>query len=97
MLVRKTLYAVLAIFCLALGLVGLIMPFLPGLPFLVLAIVCLSAASTRVAALVDRHPASVAWQARWRRSSSLPVLTRMRLMFWLTADALLRRGGSVRP
>ena len=87
MILRQFLYAALGCLCLVLALIGFVVPILPGFLFLILAIVCFSAASHRVASVVNRHPAASAWQRRWRRGASLPLWQRVQLMFWLTADS----------
>ncbi|MEM8767966.1 MAG: DUF454 family protein [Pseudomonadota bacterium] len=74
----------------ALGLVGLLIPIIPGVLFLALAVVCFSAASPRLQQRLERHPAWRGWQARWRESRGLPFYQRWQLAFWLWADATLK-------
>jgi uncharacterized membrane protein YbaN (DUF454 family) len=73
----------------ALGLIGLLVPILPGVLFLVLAGVCFSAMSPRFQDRLERHPAWRGWRLRWRESRGLPLLRRVQLAFWLTAEATM--------
>ena len=73
-----------------LGLIGLVVPILPGILFLALAAVCFSATSERFHSRLERHPAWRGWRLRWRESRGLPLLRRLQLAFWLTAEAVMR-------
>jgi len=83
---RLALYSATLVL-LALGILGLLLPFLPGVFFLVGAVICLSLASPRLADRCHRHPALARWHRRWHASAGLPGWQRGRLAFWLTADA----------
>lgn len=72
-----------------LGLIGLLIPILPGFLFLALAAVCFSALSPRFQRRLDRHPTWRGWRLRWRSSRGLPLLRRLQLGFWLTAEATM--------
>lgn len=72
-----------------LGLVGLVLPLLPGVPLLIAAGLCFAAVSPRVAARLNRHPAWSGLHSRWHSSRGMPALQRLRLGFWLAADASL--------
>lgn len=72
-----------------LGLVGLVIPILPGFLFLALAAVCFSALSPRFQRRMERHPAWRGWRLRWRESRGLPFHRRVQLAFWLTAEATM--------
>ncbi len=74
----------------ALGLIGLLIPIIPGVLFLALAVICFSAASPRMQRRLERHPSWRGWQARWRESEGLPLFRRWQLAFWLWADATLK-------
>ena len=75
MLKRLALYCA-ALLLLALGLIGLLLPFLPGIIFLLGAAVCVSLASPRVAARLHRHPQLARWQRRWHEP--WPAMTSLR-------------------
>ena len=73
-----------------LGLVGLLIPILPGFLFLILALVCVSALSPRFERRLARHPAWRGWRLRWRQSRGLPLYRRVQLAFWLSAEAVMQ-------
>ncbi len=81
------------------GLVGLVIPVLPGLVFLAAAAACFSMASRRFRAALEghlaRHPRHRRAVERWRRGQRLPIGARLRLGFWLALGSLLpeRRAG----
>ena len=58
----KILIAVLAVACLIVGLIGLVLPVIPGLVFLFAAILLLSRISPRLARWVKRKPNTKAVQ-----------------------------------
>lgn len=70
-----------------LGLVGLLLPLLPGVPLLIAAGVCFAAVSPRIAGRLDRHPVWSGLRGRWHASRGMPPVQRLRLGFWLAADA----------
>ena len=71
------------------GLIGLVLPVVPGVLFLALAALCFSGASPTVRQRLESHPDWHLWQRRWGRRSGLSILERSKLAFWLTADTLL--------
>jgi uncharacterized membrane protein YbaN (DUF454 family) len=82
--------------CLAvLGLIGLVLPVVPGLLLLAGAALCLSAVSPRLRdslARIGRHPRlrrlrQLQW--RWRAGRHLPPTRRIALGFWLALSAML--------
>jgi uncharacterized membrane protein YbaN (DUF454 family) len=73
-----------------LGLIGLLIPVLPGFLFFIPAALCFASAFTSVAKRLDRHPVLGAAQRRWVNSTSLPAFDRARLAFWLLADTCVR-------
>lgn len=80
------------------GLVGLVVPVLPGVLFLALAAVCFSAGSPRIRSHLDGHPGWQRFQTSWRRGRSLSLLERARLAFWLSAStAFGARGLGTQP
>jgi uncharacterized membrane protein YbaN (DUF454 family) len=95
-MLRKALYTVVAAVCLVLAAIGMLIPVVPGILFLVLALGAASMVSPRIARAIDRNPLAREWRNRWRLGAGLPWHARARLMFWLTADAVLGRRGSSR-
>lgn len=98
-MIRTALLSGLGFILVLLGLVGLVVPLMPGIVFLAAAGCCFAALSPRFQARLDRHPAWRGFHRRWASSRHQPVLRRAKLAFWLTADAAMhvvrgRRGGS---
>jgi uncharacterized membrane protein YbaN (DUF454 family) len=88
-MLKRACYFGLGICLLMLGLVGLVVPILPGILFLALAAVSFSAMSPKFQNRLQRHPTWRGWQRRWAGSRGLPLFHRFRLAFWLTAEATL--------
>jgi uncharacterized membrane protein YbaN (DUF454 family) len=72
-----------------LGLIGLLVPIMPGFLFLAAAAVCFSVTSRRLQGRLERHPAFRGLRNRWRAGRHLPLFHRARLAFWLTAEATM--------
>ena len=70
-----------------LGLVGLLVPVLPGFLFLIIAIMCFAAISPRVRRRLEGNRTLKAMHGRWRRGRGLPMWHRIKLMFWLSAES----------
>ncbi len=94
MLKRFILYILAAGF-LVLGLVGLVIPIIPGVLFLLLAALCASSASPLIAEKFQRNRHWRRYQRHWQHSEGMTVFQRSRLAFWLTARALVE--GARRP
>ena len=88
-MIRTILLSGLGLVLVVLGLIGLLVPVLPGLLFLGAAVVCFSATSPRLQSRLDRHPAWRGFRRRWREGRGLPALRRLQLGFWITAEATL--------
>ena len=86
-MIKRAILMCLGALLMVLGLIGLVIPILPGVLFLVLAAVCFSATSPKFQARLERHPAWRGWRRRWRESRGLPLIRRIQLAFWLTAEA----------
>ena len=89
-MLQRAFYLTLGSCLTVLGLIGLVLPVIPGVLFLVLAVLCFSAASPRLQRRLERHPTYRGWQTRWHASSGLPFYRRWQLAFWLWADATLK-------
>ncbi len=88
-MLKRAFLLSLAVCLLLLGVVGLVVPILPGMLFLALAAISFSAVSPRFQRTLERHPTWRGWQRRWRSGRGLPLFHRIRLAFWLTAEATL--------
>jgi uncharacterized membrane protein YbaN (DUF454 family) len=88
-MLKRACFFGLGVCLLLLGLVGLVVPILPGVLFLVPAAICFSAISPRLQRRLERHPTWRGWRRHWHSSRGLPLFHRIRLAFWLTAEATL--------
>ena len=94
MIIRKLLTALAGCALLAFAFVGFLVPILPGLVFLIPALLCFVAISPALGRWLDRNPVWRTGHAKWRRGAGLPLGRRIKLMFWLGADASLRAARS---
>lgn len=79
----KVIYTFFAIVLLMLGLLGLVIPVLPGVIFLVAACLLLAQVSTRVKQWVDAQPFLRSASYRIKKMSQLQWIDRMRLAGWM--------------
>ena len=94
MIIRNLLIALAGCALLALAFVGFLVPILPGFLFLIPALLCFVAVSPALGRWLDRNPVWRTGHAKWRRGAGLPLGRRIKLMFWLGADASLRAAHS---
>ncbi len=85
----KGLCLVLVGFFVLLGLVGLVLPIIPGILFLFLAALLLAKVSRRFDTMLNRNKDMRYWRRRWDTSSSLPLMQRLKLSFWVAARAVV--------
>jgi uncharacterized membrane protein YbaN (DUF454 family) len=86
MIKRVLLYVLAAAFA-VIGVIGLLVPVIPGILFLLLAAVCVSLASDRVHDKFSSNRHYRQWRSRWDASEGLSTVNRAKLAFWLTVDA----------
>jgi uncharacterized membrane protein YbaN (DUF454 family) len=72
-----------------LGIVGLILPIIPGLLFLFLAALLLAKVSSRFDALLHKNENMRTWRRRWDTSNALPLPLRIKLSLLLVARAVV--------
>ena len=84
---EKLLYLTLGILFLALGIVGLLMPILPGVLFLAGALYMLSRGSNQFRKFAESDPRLKGLQAKMNRVQQVPVLDRMRVAGLMTLQA----------
>lgn len=85
----KGLILIAAGFCLLLGVIGLVLPVLPGLLFLGLAVWLLARVSSRAARYLRNHGLWQREQQAWSRAGHLSLMQRLQLGFWLGTRSLL--------
>jgi len=88
-MIRTVFLSALGILLVLLGLIGLVVPLMPGVVFLAAAGCCFAALSPRFQARLERHPVWQGFSRRWQASRHLPVLRRAKLAFWLSAEAAM--------
>lgn len=86
----KTIFLVVAAGLLLIGLVGLVLPVIPGLIFLFLAVLLLARISTRFNTLASGHAGFRQLRRRWHTMNMLQVKDRIKLGLWYCAGALIR-------
>mgnify|MGYP002632950984 CR=1 FL=1 len=86
---EKLLYITLGILFLALGIVGLLVPIIPGVLFLAAAVFMLSRGSARVKAYADGHPYLSKLQSRMSRLNTGTVTQRFRVVGLMTLQTFV--------
>lgn len=74
---------------LACGLVGLFLPLLPTVPFVLLAAACFSRGSARLEAWLLAHPRCGPWIHAWRANRAVPRRAKYLATLMMTASCLL--------
>lgn len=87
-MLKKIILAIVGVGLLGLGIVGLALPFLPGIIFLLLAALCFAALSRKVHDFLSRHPRIARFFHRVEQGHALDLLTRLKLIFWAGLEAL---------
>lgn len=93
-LIKRSLLTVAAAAAVFIGVLGLIIPVIPGILFLALAALLLASVSRRFRAHLHASPRARPYLIRWEATAGLPVLTRTRaaalLLYASIADTLRR-------
>jgi uncharacterized membrane protein YbaN (DUF454 family) len=76
----KVLYGLLAVACVVIGLVGLLIPIIPGLLFLLGALYLVGRISTRVQRWSDRQPRLQRMHARLEGMRHVSIMDRMKVV-----------------
>ena len=87
----KVLYGLLAVVCVVIGLVGLLVPIIPGVLFLLGALYLVGRISTRVQRWSDRQPRLQRMHARLEGMCYVGVMDRMKVV-GLTGLEVVMRG-----
>lgn len=86
----KSAYLVIIAGLAVLGLIGLVLPIIPGLLFLFLAVLLLTRISARFNAMAGGHAGFRHLRRRWYAMNMLQVRDRIKLGFWYCARATIR-------
>ncbi len=86
---KRMAYLFVACIFLVLGVVGLVLPVLPGIVFLFIAALILARVSRRVDRWVKRHPATRSTQARVETIGRLNWSDKVRIVLWYTGAGLV--------
>ncbi|XOV81936.1 MAG: DUF454 family protein [bacterium] len=73
---------------LVLGLVGLILPIVPGFLFILIALACFASLSPQMKRTLQRHPRLARFFDRLESGTHLHWLPRMKLAFWAGLEAV---------
>lgn len=76
------------------GIIGLILPIIPGVLFLFLAALLLTRVSRRASAYAHNHPWFRRQLQSWRASAGLSWGQRARLSFWVAARTIVQGTGA---
>lgn len=96
-LIKRALLTLAALAALFLGVLGLLIPVIPGVLFLLLAAVLFAGASRRFRARLHACARVRPYLRRWEATASLPVLTRARAGVLLLYAAFAHTLDSRRP
>lgn len=91
----KVIYTFFAIVLLMLGLLGLMIPVLPGVIFLVAAFLLLAQVSTRVKRWVDAQPFLRSVGYRIKKMGQLQWIDRLRLGGWMMLGSIVNGARSL--
>ncbi len=86
----KTIQLVVVVGLAFVGLVGLVLPIIPGVVFLFLALLLLTRISTGFETLASGHSGFLHLRRRWHTLNMLQMKDRIKLGFWYGAGALIR-------
>ena len=87
--IYKALVMIVVAIFVVIGLIGLILPIIPGILFLFLAAFLLSRISSRFAYFLNNNTAWIRLMRYWRSVNFLSIAQRVRLSFWVLARTVV--------
>ncbi len=87
---RKVIYLLVGGLCLTLGVIGLIIPIIPGVLFLLAAIYLLSRGSQRIKRFTESNPRVLHMQKRMDQFGEVNAADRFRLAGWMALGATVQ-------
>ena len=81
----KVICIALIAYCVVVGLIGLVLPIIPGLIFLFIAAILLARISSRFDSILKRNPTVQGWMKHADTINGLSFSQRVRLSFWMSA------------
>ena len=85
---KSVLIVCTAVVCLFIGLVGIVVPILPGIPFLLLSLVCVASLIPPLRHQLHRQPRVRRFMGRVDAAHNLSLPARIRLLFWASLEAI---------
>ena len=79
-------WIVLGVVFTVIGVIGLLLPIIPGVLFLAGALFCFAAPFPSMQARMDRSPMLRRLRGRWESARRLPSVDRLKLAFWSTLE-----------
>lgn len=83
----KLVYLVIGVLCLMLGVIGLVIPIIPGILFLMAALYLLNRGSRRIKKFTQKNPRVLLMQQRMNQFGEINIADRVRLAGWMAMDA----------
>jgi uncharacterized membrane protein YbaN (DUF454 family) len=87
---QKLVYLIIGVACLMLGVIGLVIPIIPGVLFLMAALYLLSRGSRRIKKLTEQSPRVLLMRQRIDQFGEINVTDRVKLAGWMTMDAAVK-------
>jgi uncharacterized protein len=93
----RLFYLALGWLCVALGVLGIILPILPTTPFLLLAVAAFSRSSPELAARLRNHPVAGPYIRAWQDHGVIPPKAKTLAIVMMTAMGIYLAGFSTLP
>lgn len=75
--------------CVVIGLIGLVLPIIPGFLFLFFAVFLLARISTRFESILKNNASIASWKRHWHSINALSITQRIKLSFWVFARTIV--------